>query len=168
MKKLYGVIVIMGALAGATNAFSEGGANRFGLGVNYWTAVSDIDVDNIDNNGFSYVFSYQYKPEWLGLGVDAEMLPDRFGQDSWAPQAYLLLGKAIYGGAGVGWLYSDGDFANDPFFSFRVGLDLEVLPHIHLDVYGQYRFESTQDLEDEDTEIDTDTIFLGAAVRIAL
>jgi hypothetical protein len=168
MRKVYGVILLAWALVGAMNVYAEEGAHRLGVGANYWTALSDIDVNNVNDNGFSYLVSYQYKPGLLGLGLDAEMLPDRFGEDSYAPQAYLLLGKAIYAGAGIGWVYANDEFANDPFFSFRAGLDLEVLPHIHLDIYGQYRFESTQELESDRTDIDTDTIYLGAAVRIAL
>jgi hypothetical protein len=167
MDRVFRVLIVTWALFGAMNGYSEG-SHRLGAGVNYWTAISDINIDNIDDNGFSYVFSYQYKGEWLGVGVDGEILPNRFGQDSYAPQVYMLLGKAIYGGAGIGWIYSNDEFMDDPFFSFRVGLDLEVLPHIHLDIYGQYRFESTQDLENQTTDIDTDTVFLGAAVRIAL
>ena len=151
------------------SARAEDGPNRIGAGVNYWTSLHNIDVHNVDSHGFGYVLSYQYKPGLVGIGIDAEMLPDRFGQDSYAPQAYLLLGGVIYAGAGIGIVYADDQFANDPFFSFRAGLDLEVLPSIHLDIYGQYRFESTQDLKnDSGKNIDTDTIFLGAAVRFAL
>lgn len=144
--------------------------HRLGGGVNYWTALDDIDVHDIDDDGFGYVLSYQYKPELLGIGVDVEMLPDRFGEDSFAPQAYLLVGGVIYAGAGIGIIYADEDFAEDPFYSFRAGLDLEVVPQLHLDIYGQYRFESGEDIAADDSEknIDTDTIFLGAALRLEL
>lgn len=143
--------------------------HRLGAGVNYWTSLDDIDVHDIDDDGFGYVLSYQYKPEWIGIGIDAEMLPDRFGEDSYAPQAYLLVGGPLYAGAGIGIVYADDDFADDPFFSFRAGVDLEVVPQLHLDIYGQYRFEASEDISgDGDKNIDTDTIFLGVAVRVEL
>lgn len=34
----------------------------------------------------------------------------------------VIVGGSIYGGAGVGTLYADGDFS-DPFYFFRAGLD---------------------------------------------
>lgn len=154
------------ALLSVKQARAEG--QSIGGGANYWVAVADIDVDNIDKSGFGYYVSYQYKAGLLGLGVDFEMLPDWFGDDAFAPQAYILVGKAIYGGAGVGWTYQNDDFADDPFFTLRAGFDLELLPSIHLDVYGQYRFGSSKDLENEATDIDTDTVYLGAAVRVVL
>jgi hypothetical protein len=147
---------------------AQGGNHRIGIGVNYWEALDDIEIDDIDKEGLGYLVSYQYKPSLLGLGVDLEMLPDRFGSDAYAPQAYLLFGGLIYAGAGAGILYTDSEFADDPFFSLRAGLDLSLLPRLSLDIYGQYRFESQQDLEDEETRIDTDTIYLGVAVRLRL
>lgn len=166
MRKIVMLSVMGLALVLPWTAMAEG-SSQIGGGVNYWVAVDNIDVKNVDDNGFSYLVSYRYQGDLLGLGVDVEMLPDRFGEDTYAPQAYLTLGKAVYVGAGAGYVYSDGDFAEDPFFSLRAGLNLEVLPGLNLDVYGQYRFESTQDLKDEATDIDTDTVFLGAALRLS-
>lgn len=168
MKKriLMTILAALAATGLSAGAFDTG--HRIGGGVNYWTALDDVDVDDIDDDGFGYVLSYQYRGDLLGVGVDVEMLPDRFGEDSYAPQAYLLLGRTIYAGAGIGIVNTDDEWADDPFFSFRAGLSLEVLPHVNLDVYGQYRFESDEELEDEATDIDTDTIYLGAALRITL
>lgn len=145
--------------------------HRLGAGVNYWTVLDDIDVHEIDDDGFGLVLSYQYKPDLFGFGVDLEILPDRFGDDSFAPQAYVLVGGLIYAGAGIGIVHDGDDFADDPFFSFRAGVDIELVPRLHLDIYGQYRFESRHDLhtdKDNEERIDTDTIYLGAAVRFEL
>lgn len=143
------------------------GSHRIGGGVNYWVALDDIEIDDIDEDGFSYLVSYQYRGRLLGLGLDAEMLPDRFGEDAYAGQAYLIVGAGIYAAAGIGIVHTDGDFADDPFFSLRAGLDIEVLPSLRLDISAQYRFNDETDLEDSDTNIDTDTLFLGAALRLA-
>jgi len=143
------------------------GPHRFGGGVNYWVALKDIKVDDIDDKGFSHLVTYQYRGSLWGLGLDAEMLPDRFGRDAYAGQAYLIVGSGLYGAAGVGIVRTGGDFADDPFFVFRAGIDLELLPSLRLDINAQYRFNETADLKDDDRDIDTNTLFLGAALRLA-
>ncbi len=142
--------------------------HRIGIGANYWTSVDDIDFDDVDDDGFSYLASYQYWPGLIGLEVDLEILPDKYGETAFAPQAFVLVGKSIYAGAGIGWEYRDSDLADEPFFAFRAGLNLELLPGIYGDFYGLYRFNDSAELDNETTDIDSDTIFLGAAIRIAL
>jgi len=157
------VVAMVMLLAGPAMA----GENRLGLGANYWVALSDLDSD-VDNSGFSWLLSYQRHFGFFAIEVDGELLPDRFGETAIAPQAYFLIGKAIYGGVGIGIVYSDSSFADQPFFALRAGLDLEFLPGLHLDISGNYRFNDTAELHDSATNIDTDTIFLGATVRIEL
>ncbi|HBT96307.1 MAG TPA: hypothetical protein DEB25_00955 [Desulfobulbaceae bacterium] len=149
------------ALAGPAIA----GENRLGLGTNYWVALDDIDSD-VDDNGFSWLLSYQHHAGLFTIELDGELLPDRFGETAVAPQAYLLIGGTIYAGAGIGIVYSDSSFADEPFFALRAGLDLEILPGLHLDISGNYRFNDSADLSDSAKDIDTDTIFLGATARI--
>ena len=143
--------------------------HRLGVGAHYWRAVKDIDVSEVKKDGFSWLGTYQYKPGWLGLELDVEWFEKGFGgadKDVFQPQAYLVLGKALYGAAGIGGYYSDGKFKEDPFFAFRVGLDLEVLPVLSVDINVNYRFEKWDDLSAEGKDIDTDTITLGAAARL--
>ena len=164
MKNTLWMVLALGLGLSAAQAAES--AHRIGGGANYWIAVDDIDVDDVDEEGFSYFASYQYRPTLIGLQADVEFLPDRFGEDAIAPAAYLILGKAIYAAAGVGILHIDGEWADDPFFAFKAGLDLEVLPHVFLDVSASYRFDPETELEDAVDNIDTDTVFLGAAVRL--
>ena len=96
------------------------------------------------------------------------LLPDRFGETAFAPEAYLLFGGTIYGGAGIGIQNLDGEFADEPFFALRAGLNLELLPSTYVDISANYRFNDSAQLENSRTDIDTDTVFLGAAVRVAL
>ncbi|MCO5045564.1 MAG: hypothetical protein M9963_12065 [Kiritimatiellae bacterium] len=154
-------------------AFAEdtSGPHRFGVGAHYWKAVKDIDVKDVDEDGFSWVATYQYKPSAFGLGIDVEWKEKGFAgstEDVYEPQAYLILGRALYAAAGVGGYYSDGEFADDPFYLFRAGFDVELLPSIRLDIHALYRFEKWDNLENSDTNADSDTITLGAALRIAL
>ena len=160
------MVLVLLALFILPAAQADDNAHRIGGGVNYWVFLDDIEVDDVDEDGFSYLASYQFRPTLIGLQADVEFLPDLFGEDAIAPAAYLLLGKAIYAAAGVGIVNQDGEWADDPFFALKVGLDLEVLPSIYLDISGSYRFNSEVDMEDAVDAIDTDTVFLGAAARI--
>lgn len=164
MKKcLWGLAVglLVGMHAGAAEK-----THRLGGGVNYWVFLDDLDVKEMKENGFSYLASYQFRPTLLGVQVDWEFLPDMFGKDAHAPAAYVLLGQAIYAAAGVGILNMDGEWADDPFLALQAGMDLEVLPALFLNIFSSYRFNSQMDLKEAVKAIDTDTVFLGAAVRI--
>ncbi|MCC5850016.1 MAG: hypothetical protein JJU29_18165 [Verrucomicrobia bacterium] len=141
--------------------------HRLGAGANYWVPLNDLARD-IDDDGFSYFISYQSRPDLIGWDLSVEFLPDRFGEDAIAPQFHFILGRGIYAAAGAGWMHRDGSFADDPFYSLRVGLNFQVLPGLFLDIFGNYRFNDETDLKDEDTKLDTDTVFLGAALRISL
>jgi len=161
MKKLTVLILLL--LICSIPALAD---HRIGGGVNYWVALDDIHVDDIEKDGLSYLASYQYRATLLGLQVDVEFLPDLFGENAIAPAAYLLVGEAIYGAAGIGIVHVEDGWAHDPFFALKAGLDLEVLPSIYLDISGSYRFNSQIDLGDAVGEIDFDNVYLGAAVRV--
>lgn len=140
---------------------------RLGLGGNYWTALDDIEVDNVDDNGYSVYGSFQYWITLIGIEADIEILPDKYGENAIDPQVWLLVGSGVYAGAGVGIEYRDGSFADEPFYALRVGLNFEIIPSLNLDIYGTYRFNDTAELDNVQEEIDTDAVFLGTAVRIA-
>ncbi|MFP4353243.1 MAG: hypothetical protein ACLFRP_09220 [Puniceicoccaceae bacterium] len=162
---------ISAALAASVIAAYSGfaaGEHRIGAGANYWVTLDDLDVDDIDDSGFSYLVTYQYRDGLWGLELNAEFLPDRFGENAWAPEAYLIFGDSIYAAAGIGIVHTDGDFESSPFYALRAGFDLEIFSGLHLDISANYRFNDTADLSDSDTRIDTDTVFLGAALRLAL
>jgi hypothetical protein len=147
----------------------SGDPHRLGGGANYWVTIEDIEFDdkNVDEDGISYMISYQFWPSLLGVEFNLELLPDRFGETALAPQAYVLFGRAVYVAAGIGIIYSDSEFAEEPFFALRAGLNLELLPGLYADINANYRFNDSAELDDEERNIDTDTVFLGAAVRIA-
>ena len=157
-------------MASASRAQEQESHHQLGVGVHYWTTVKNIDVQDIDKNGFSYLAMYQYHYGWVGIEADLEWFQKGFGgasQDVYQPQAYLILGKVIYAAAGIGGYYSDGKLADNPFYAFRVGLDIPLLPILHLDINANYRFENWDDLSTEGKTVDTDTVTLGAAARLA-
>lgn len=173
MKSL-GVVVLLGVLAvvstGST-AVAESG-HRVGAGVHYWRAVSDVDVKDVDKAGMAYMVSYQYDPGALLLfEANLEIFPEEMTGTSeklFAPQAFVLVGGAIYAGLGAGYFYYDGDFSSDPFFVLRGGLNLEILPGIFLDANLNYHFTDLGDLKHVDEKVNSDTMTIGAALRIAL
>lgn len=164
---LFLIVLLFMALTACNSPAAE---HRIGGGINYWVTFEDIEFDSkkFDKNGVAYLASYQYWPGLLGLELDLEFLPDRFGESAIAPEAYILLGRSVYCGLGIGILYSDGNFAEEPFFALRAGLNLELLPGLYADIYGNYRFNDSVELQGKETNIDTDTVFLGAVLRISL
>jgi hypothetical protein len=96
----------------------------------------------------------------LTLEADVEVLPSSLtgAKVGYMPQAYALLGGFIYGGVGIGYLYSDGEFAKNPTYALRAGLDIP-LSKIHLDVNANYRFSKWGG------DFNTDLITVGAVAR---
>ena len=159
-------IIAMFLLVGAACAHAQ---HRIGAGANYWMVIDDLDVDDIDDAGFAYFVSYQYRMTGpFALDLTLERVPDRFGQSAYAPQASLLLGGPLYVALGIGGIYTDGSFGNEPFYMLRAGVDLPLLFWLRLDIAAQYRFNDFADLRDDDRKIGTDTVFLGAALRLNL
>lgn len=141
--------------------------SRLGGGINYWRVIDDVDED-FDEDGISWLVSYQYCPsEMFRLEADLEIFPDGVlgrGDTDYAPQAFAILGSWIYAAVGAGIYYFGDpikDWADDPFYVLRAGLDLEILPDaLHLDIYGRYQFTDWGDID-----VDTDTAILGGCVR---
>lgn len=165
MKKICVLLVLM--FMGGMVVQAQAEESRIGGGATYWVAVEDVDVSNVDESGMTFFASYQYWTGLIGLEVDLEFLPDKYGEKAYAPQAFLLFGHTLYAGAGIGIEYRDGDFAKDPFFALRGGVNLEILPDVYWDIYGLYRFNDSAEMDNEETDIDTDTVFLGSALRLA-
>lgn len=82
-----------------------------------------------------------------------------------SPQAYVLIGRAIYGGVGAGVQYSDGEFGEQPFLVARAGLELEILPAVFLDLNAKYRVETWGFDAVEGEALDVNLITAGAALR---
>ncbi len=147
-------------------------SHRFGVGANYWKTVNNIDAKDftdIDENGLSWLASYQYAPEGIfKLEIDLEHYPSLGGEPQafWSPEAFVLVGGTLYAGAGIGVYYTDGSFSDSPFFMLRAGVDFAILPFLSLDINANYRFNDWDTFSTHD--LDTDTIRLGAAIRLGL
>lgn len=148
--------------------------SRIGAGLTYWHALDDIDFEDVDfdRDGASWYATYQSRGDYLvGWEADFELMPEGFmgsRKTVYAPQAYLIVGRSLSGAVGIGWYYSDGDWADQPFYALRAGMEFTLLPKIYLDLSANYRFTKWGALKDSEVDIDTDTIMLGVAVRIGL
>lgn len=145
-------------------------AATLGVGVNYWQAIDDIELDDFDEDGLSFIFSSQFKlADLTRIEAAFEWFDSGFGgseKDIYAPQAFLIFGTDIYIGVGAGLYFTDGEFLDDTFYALRAGIDLGLLPFVDLELNANYRFENWDEVNDDD--IDTNTIMLGAAVRFEL
>jgi len=145
------------------------GMHRIGFGANYWQTIDNIDVENVDEHGFSYVASYQYGfVPFVKFEAGLEILPDMAGASNTvlAPELFVTFGALIYAGAGIGVYYDDGEWGNAPFYMLRAGVDIPILPRTFLDISANYRFNDWDSLELSD--VDSDTIRLGAMIRFLL
>jgi hypothetical protein len=168
-----GLVAVFLVAAAPAYADDDDGVTSIGGGVHYNKYLDDIESDDVEEEAFSYVVALRRNVNWLiGMELAGELQPEDLTgreEDTIIPQAYLFLGKVIYGGAGIGIGYYDGDFADDPNYYLRAGLDLEFIPGIFLDVSARYVVQDIEEVEDEvDDNVDTDTVTLGANLRFRI
>lgn len=172
MKILF-IFVLASSLAWLVSAPAAlAGVHRLGAGANYWKTINNLeakDFSDIDENGLSWLASYQYVPAGIvKFEIDLEYYPSLGGEPKafWSPEAFVFVGGTFYAGAGIGVYYTDGMFSDTPFFMLRAGVDFAILPFLFLDINANYRFNDWDTFSTKD--LDTDTIRLGAAVRFAI
>ena len=175
MRKSLRLVLAMFVLVGLAPAFAGAGEHRIGFGYHYWETLDDIEIDEldeIDESGSAPVFSYQYLMNpFFRFEADVEYFEDGYGgstEEAYAPQVYILFGRFLYAGVGVGVTHSDG-FADgeewsDEWYAARAGLEVFLLPRLHLDINANYRAAAFDALD----EYETDSITLGASLRISL
>lgn len=146
--------------------------HRLGLGAHFWKTVEDLADDgfgDIEDEGYSYVVSYQYVPQGIfTLELDLEYSEDGFGgfqEETISPIGMVLVGGDLYAGVGIG-VTTDSGFgdASDPFYLARIGWELTLLPGFHVDLNANYRAGAFDELENAET----DAITLGAVLRFDL
>jgi hypothetical protein len=168
------LVLIATGVGGVSNDAIAGG-HSIGGGLHYLRNLADIQDDpNInlddewDNNSFGILGSYRYDAGLLKVEGNVEYVFDYAGtgEAMWIPSAWLLAGGMIYGGAGIGTGYIDGEWQNDPFYALRAGVNLP-LGAMGLDVFGTYQFQNDEELEDLTGE-NLDSVTFAAVLRFAL
>lgn len=140
--------------------------HSIGVGAHYWQVLDDIDFGDFDNTGLSYMGIYRYDGGLLAIQPEIEVFGSDFGtadKTVYSPQVLAILGDGLYAGIGAGILYSDGQFANKPFFLLRAGFSIIAFGPIILDINANYVFTDFDNLSSSD--IDSNTITLGAMLR---
>lgn len=140
--------------------------SSIGGGLHYLRTLGSIkDNSEWDPDAIGFLVSYQYEFTLLKMEADLEWIPDYGGTDEslFQPHAWALIGGLIYGGAGIGIGYWDGDWQDNPFYALRAGVDLGLGP-VSLDAYASYRFQDSKVFEDMD-EDDLDALTFAAIVR---
>lgn len=157
--------VAMFSAAAAHTAFA---GSNIGGGIHYLRNLGDIKDYGYEENSFSLMGSFQFAGPLLIFEADLEYIFDYAGTDEamWEPQAYILVGGLIYGGAGIGIGNIDGEWQDDPFYALRAGVNLP-LAALNLDLWASYRFQSDEELENLTGE-DLDSITFAALVRFGL
>lgn len=175
--RLLAGLVLFFALTLGVSSPSQAAENRFGLGVQFFKTIDDVADDvgddslaNIEDDGYAIVASYQRIPRGLfRFEIDVEYYESGFGgsgEDSLTPLAFILVGRSLYVGVGVGATFASdlSDNVSDPFFAARIGYELDILPGLSIDINANYRAGAFSDLD----EFDTDAATLGAIVRFNL
>jgi len=155
--------MMLPALAG--NALA--GAS-LGAGVHYLHNLGEIEESGFENNSYSVLGSLLWSGPMLKFEAQLEYMFDMMGTDEGAflPQAYALIGGMIYGGLGIGLVNFDGEWADNPFYNLRAGVNLP-LGGLGLDAYATYQFWSDDQLEDL-TGDDLDSITFAAVLRFGM
>lgn len=142
---------------------------EIGVGANYWYSVKEAKDKDFDRDGLGWLISTRLRYGYIGIGLEVEQSPDNFKGDeekTYYPAAYLILGKGIYAALGIGTYYRDGDFIDDTWYALRAGLEFPLLiNNLTLDINANYRVEKWSDMDKD--KIDSDTILIGAALRLS-
>ena len=173
MRTTVAVLTSVAVVLGVVQSSSGEADYRIGVGAHYWRSLQDIEQKLLDSedepveSDLAWVGVLQIRPMGL-IGVEGavEYMPGGVGpatEQTFAPQAHLLLGGKLYAGVGVGILYADGDFS-DGFYCLRAGTNVGLLGVLYVDVHAQYRFVDWGSLSSDD--FTTSTITLGATALI--
>ncbi len=168
MKKT--MLALLAVAIATTSIVSVSSAgSSIGGGLHYLRNIGDIDKNTeLSKDSFSILGSYMYSMPMIKIEGQVEYVFDYANSDNsmWIPQAYVLVGGMIYGGAGIGIGRIDGEWTSDPFYTLRAGVNLP-LAALNLDVYGTYMFWTDDDLKAATGE-DLDSVTLAAVLRFSL
>ena len=164
----HGLSILVVAALMVTCLWAAPAEAGIGLGVHYLRNLGDISEDDdidLSQDSFSLLASFKNKAGMLNLDGQVEYIFDYIGtgNEMWQPSLWLLLGQMIYGGAGIGIGYTDGDWQKNPFYALRAGVEFP-LGGLALDGYGTYRLQSNQELSDLTGE-DLDSVTFALLLR---
>ena len=148
-----------------------GGGFEIGAGATYWYSIHEATDQKFDRDGLGWMISSRLPlSEFFSIGLEIEQSPENFvflEKHLYLPSAYAILGQGVYAGLGLGTYYYDGDFYGDVWYALRAGFKVPLISNsLVLDVNGNYRVENWDDMKDITDKVDTDTLMIGAALRL--
>ena len=172
MKRWQGLIVLLMGSTLMTGTANAGGS--LGGGIHYLRNLGDITdngINDLSQDSFSLIGSYQYNARMLKIEGDVEYIFDYVGtgHPMWEPSAWGLVGLGalpLYAGAGIGIGYTDNEWQQNPFYALRAGVNIPMAK-FGLDVYATYRFQSDTDLKNLTGE-DLDSLTFAGVVRFGM
>jgi len=162
----------LSALIAAALLVSAVGTARAGRtiggGIHYLRNLGDITNSgtvSLDQNSYSVLASIKNDLGMLKIDGQVEYIFDHVGtgHEMWQPSVWLLAGGMLYGGAGIGIGYTNGDWQANPFYALRAGVEVP-LGGLALDGYGTYQFQSDAELKNLTGE-DLDSVTFAAVLR---
>ena len=171
MRKLVIAAVAAIVLAHEAKAAYRSSGLELGAGATYWYSIDEAKDQSFDRDGLGWMVSSRIPlSDFFAIGLEVEQSPDNFvflDKHLYLPSAYAILGNGIYGGIGLGTYYYDGDFYGDLWYALRAGFKVPILANsLVLDVNVNYRVENWDDVKDAGELVDTDTLMIGAALRL--
>ena len=170
MRKL--IIVALAATLFVTEAMAAYGSGfEIGAGATYWYSIHEATDQKFDRDGLGWMISSRLPlSDFFAIGLEVEQSPKNFvflEKHLYLPAAYAIIGNGIYAGLGVGTYYYDGDFYGDVWYALRAGFKVPLISDsLVLDVNVNYRAENWDDMKDITDKVDTDTLMIGAALRL--
>ncbi len=149
----------------------RGAGFELGAGATYWYSIDEAKDQSFDRDGLGWMLSSRIPlSDFFAIGLEVEQSPDNFvflDKHLYLPSAYAILGDGIYGAIGLGTYYYDGDFYGDVWYALRAGFKVPILANsLVLDVNVNYRVENWDGIKDATDNVDTDTLMIGAALRL--
>lgn len=155
---------------------AKAGEHSLGLGAHFFKTVDRIVDDggfgDIEDDGYALVASYRYRPGGLVFfQIDLDYYQDGYGGfsgNTYAPTAFLGVGRQWYAAAGIGIIHSDkylhiGDeeFNSATYYQGRIGWNIDLVPGIGIDLNASYAIDAFNKLD----QLETDSTTFGAVVR---
>ena len=156
------VLSLVSVIASAQQA--EGGRMQLGAGAHYMKTVGDVkNSPEFNSDALNLLvaggWAGSHRPgARFGIGLD-------YGGSSktlWMPQAFASVGGLVYGAAGIGSGYVDGEWFDRPVYTLRAGVNLP-LGRFAADVNANYQFMNTKVLENLNSK-DLDSVTIGATL----
>ena len=159
------VLSLVAVIASVPQAVAGAASMQFGAGVHYMKTVGDVkDTPEFNPDALNILVAGRKGLGPIGLELDSEWALDYGGSNKtlWMPQAFATFGGMIYGAAGIGSGYIDGNWFDRPTYALRAGVNLP-LGLLTADINANYQFINTKALQNLNSE-DLNSVTVGATL----